>query len=196
MARVDALPTSQGSAPDRFRDRERVPPRAHPSCDKAPREGTSLPPLGPQGCELLYERGVYPDSVYVFKHALTREVVSDSILGKKRRQLHEAIGAALENLHRENLDEHSAALARHFIASENYRKGADYSRSAAAIAIKKASINDAIAWAEKRVACLDKLPMKEDAWKEIIDARTAVGSTTCRLATSLRPEMPLNRLQN
>jgi len=33
--------------------------------------------------ELLYERGIYPDSTYIFKHALTRELVYDSILTKK-----------------------------------------------------------------------------------------------------------------
>ena len=35
--------------------------------------------------ELLYERGIYPQSNYFFKHALTREVVYDSILAKGRR---------------------------------------------------------------------------------------------------------------
>jgi class 3 adenylate cyclase len=35
--------------------------------------------------ELLYERGIYPKSNYVFKHALTREVVYDSIIAKKRK---------------------------------------------------------------------------------------------------------------
>ena len=41
--------------------------------------------------ELLYERGIYPNSTYIFKHALTREVVYDSILTKKRKQIHEKI---------------------------------------------------------------------------------------------------------
>jgi len=36
--------------------------------------------------ELLYERGIYPDSTYIFKHALTREVVYDSILTKKKNR--------------------------------------------------------------------------------------------------------------
>ena len=38
--------------------------------------------------ELIYERGIYPQSNYLFKHALTREVVYDSILVKKRKELH------------------------------------------------------------------------------------------------------------
>jgi tetratricopeptide (TPR) repeat protein len=46
--------------------------------------------------ELLYERGIYPQSTYIFKHALTQEVVHDSILTRKRKQLHEVIGNAIE----------------------------------------------------------------------------------------------------
>jgi tetratricopeptide (TPR) repeat protein len=122
--------------------------------------------------ELLYERGVYPSSTYVFKHALTREVVYGSVLGKKRRQLHEAIAVALEERYKGQLDEHSAVLAEHFIAGENYRKGAAYAGWAGVEAIKRASINDATAWAEKRISCLDKLPLTEDMKREIIDART------------------------
>jgi predicted ATPase len=36
--------------------------------------------------ELLYERGIYPQSTYIFKHTLTREVVQDSILAKRKKK--------------------------------------------------------------------------------------------------------------
>ena len=35
--------------------------------------------------ELLYERGIYPNSTYIFKHALTREVVYDTILTNRKK---------------------------------------------------------------------------------------------------------------
>ena len=41
--------------------------------------------------ELIYERGIYPQSTYVFKHALTQEVAYDSLLRKKRKEIHENI---------------------------------------------------------------------------------------------------------
>jgi len=125
--------------------------------------------------ELLYERGIYPKSNYVFKHALTREVVYDSILTKKKKDLHEEIGNAIEELNRDNLQEHYGILAEHYIVSENYEKGAEYSRLAERKAEKAASFTDAIAYAEKRVACLERLPKAEEVEKKIIDARTALG---------------------
>jgi tetratricopeptide (TPR) repeat protein len=176
MARVDALPEGAKEVLQTGSVIEREFPHELIQAVTGLPEKELLPLLSAlKDAELLYERGVYPHSTYIFKHALTREVVSDSILGKKRKQLHEAAGVALENLYGENLDEHSAALARHFIASENYLKGAEYSKWAAAKAMKEASVNDAIAWAEERIACLDNLPAREDVGKKIIEARTTVG---------------------
>jgi class 3 adenylate cyclase len=45
--------------------------------------------------ELLYERGIYPQTLYIFKHALTREVVYESILSNRKKRLHEEIGNAI-----------------------------------------------------------------------------------------------------
>jgi tetratricopeptide (TPR) repeat protein len=125
--------------------------------------------------ELLYERGIYPETTYIFKHALTREVVYDSILTTRKKKLHEVIGNAAEKLYKENIDEHYEVLAGHFIYSENYEKGAEYSRLAGKKAAKSGSLNDAISYVQKRIACLEKLPVTDDLQKKIIDARTALG---------------------
>jgi class 3 adenylate cyclase/tetratricopeptide (TPR) repeat protein len=125
--------------------------------------------------ELLYERGIYPQSNYVFKHALTREVVYDSILAKRKKKLHEEIGNAIEELSRDNLSEHYEVLAEHYFLSENYLKSAEYSRLASRKAEKTASLNDAIVFAKKRIASIEKLPQTEDIQKQIIDARTILG---------------------
>jgi len=125
--------------------------------------------------ELLYERGIYPQSTYIIKHALAREVVYDSILSKRKKQLHERIGNAIEELHQDNIIEHYAVLAEHFFESENNEKGADYSKLAAKRAQKAASYKDAIYYGKKRVACLERLPKSESVEKELIDARVTLG---------------------
>jgi predicted ATPase/class 3 adenylate cyclase len=125
--------------------------------------------------ELLYERGIYPQSTYIFKHALTREVVYESILAKKKKKLHDIIGNAIEELYKDNIHEHYGVLAEHYIASENYEKGAEYSKLAAKKARKGASFNESIAYGEKRAFCLEKLPRTDDVEKEIIDARVTLG---------------------
>ncbi len=122
--------------------------------------------------ELIYERGLYPQSGYFFKHALTQEVVYDSILNKRKRELHEEVGRAIEELYGENIDEHYGVLAEHFIKSSNYEKGAVYSKFAARKAQKAASFKDAIEYAKKRIFCLEHLTETEEIQKRIIDART------------------------
>jgi class 3 adenylate cyclase/tetratricopeptide (TPR) repeat protein len=125
--------------------------------------------------ELLYERGIYPESSYIFRHALTREVVYDSILTARRKRLHVEIGDAIEEMCKDDLNEHYEALAEHYVTGENHEKGAEYCRLAARKAERAGSLTDAIAYAEKRVACLERLSRTEEVEKKIVDARTALG---------------------
>jgi len=122
--------------------------------------------------ELFYERGIYPQSAYVFKHALTQDVVYNSILTKVKKKLHEEIGNAIEELYKETIDGHYAVLAEHYISGENYGKGAKYSKLACKKAQKAASFKEAIEYAQKEIFCLEKLPPTESTQKQIIDART------------------------
>ena len=131
--------------------------------------------------ELLYERGIYPQSSYVFKHALTREVVYDSILAMRKKKLHEEIGKAIEQLYKDSLNEHFEVLAEHYLMGENYSKAGEYSRLAGRKAEKAASFNDAIAHAKKRVMSLEKLPQADDIQKQIIDARVVLGLYTAQM---------------
>ena len=126
--------------------------------------------------ELLYERGIFPESTYVFKHALTQEVVYDSILMKSRKKLHEKIGTAIEELYRENIDKHYGILAKHFIESENYEKGAEYSKLAGKKARRVSSNLDAIEFGKKCVLCLERLPITERTQRRIIDARRTLAA--------------------
>ena len=125
--------------------------------------------------ELLYERGIYPQSTYIFKHALTREVVYDSILTAKKKKLHVETGGAIEEICMDNLDEHYAVLAEHYMAGGNYEKGAEYCRHIVRKVQKAASFHDAIIYGEKMVCCLERLPQTEDVLGKIVDTKTALG---------------------
>ena len=135
--------------------------------------------------ELLYERGIYPQSTYIFKHALTQEVVYDSILTNRKKRLHGEIGKAIEHLYKQNIDEHYGVLTEHFIQSGDYEKGSEYSRLAGEKAQKAASFIEAIEYAKKRVACLERLPATEVTQMRIIDARTRLAGYNISLTHHL-----------
>jgi tetratricopeptide (TPR) repeat protein len=125
--------------------------------------------------ELLYERGIYPQSNYIFKHALTREVVYDSILTKRKKKLHDEIGNAIERLYKKSIEEHYGLLVEHYTAGDDNEKAAQYSKLAGKKAEKTGSLSDGIAYARRSIACLEKLPQSEDVQKKLIDTRTVLG---------------------
>ena len=125
--------------------------------------------------EILFERGIFPDSTFFFKHALTREVVYDSILKRKKKELHDKIGKAIERLYTNNLYEHYGVLAEHFINSENCGEGSNYCRLAAKKAEKAGSLEDAITYREKQIECLESGPRTDQTVKNLIDVKTILG---------------------
>ncbi|MFC1896373.1 AAA family ATPase, partial [Thermodesulfobacteriota bacterium] len=125
--------------------------------------------------EFLYERGIYPQTTYIFRHALTREVVYESMLTIRREELHQQTARAIEELNKDNIAENFGVLAQHYISGRNYDKGAEYSKLAARKARKTDLLNDAISYGEKRVACLERLEATDAVFQRIIDARTTLG---------------------
>jgi predicted ATPase/class 3 adenylate cyclase/DNA-binding CsgD family transcriptional regulator len=71
--------------------------------------------------ELLYARGLPPQTTYLFKHALTQEVAYRSLLTSRRRDLHYRVAVTLETLFPDRLEEYYGQLAYHYYeaAQEN-----------------------------------------------------------------------------
>ena len=76
--------------------------------------------------ELIYERGIFPDTNYVFKHALTHEVAYSSLLVQKRKEIHEGVGCAIEELYPNRLEEFYGVLAHHYSKADNKDKSIYY----------------------------------------------------------------------
>jgi DNA-binding CsgD family transcriptional regulator/tetratricopeptide (TPR) repeat protein len=64
--------------------------------------------------ELLYARGLPPQTTYLFKHALTQEVAYRSLLTAQRQALHHHVAVTLETLFPDRLEEYYGQLAHHF----------------------------------------------------------------------------------
>jgi tetratricopeptide (TPR) repeat protein len=122
--------------------------------------------------ELIYERGIYPQSSYIFKHALTQEVVYSSILTKRRKKLHNEIGLSIEDLYAKNIKGKYGVLAEHFFEGENYEKAEEYLKLAAKEARKKSAFIDAISYAEKSIICAERVSDSEANQRKLVDART------------------------
>jgi tetratricopeptide (TPR) repeat protein len=76
--------------------------------------------------ELLYERGIYPQSAYVFRHALTQEVAYNSLLIKRRKEIHSKIAGAMELIYSGRLEEFYEKLADHYSRADESKKAYHY----------------------------------------------------------------------
>ena len=112
--------------------------------------------------ELLYERGIYPQLTYVFKHALTQEVAYNSLLRKRKKEIHEGIGSAMEALYPDRLEEHYEMLAYHYERSANTDKALQYLDLANQKAIRLKAMEEAKAYFDEAMELLDALPETEE----------------------------------
>ncbi len=124
--------------------------------------------------ELLYERGIFPQSTYIFKHALTQEVVYNSLLLKSRNQIHEKIGRAIEELYTERLEEFYEMLAYHYSKSEDPEKAYHYLKLSGNKATRNYSNWEALRFYKEAIDVLGKLPETEENKREQIKVRLSM----------------------
>jgi tetratricopeptide (TPR) repeat protein len=115
-----------------------------------------------QGLEFIYERQLFPELEYIFKHALTQEVAYNSLLLKRRRKIHEKIGRAIEQIYAKRLEESYELLAYHYVRSDNTIKALEYLDLANQKAVKTNAMEEAKAYFDKAIELLDTLPETEE----------------------------------
>ena len=76
--------------------------------------------------EIIYEQGLLPEPSYIFKHAVIQDVAYGSLLKERRRELHRAVGGAIEELYPDRLADHYQELAHHFVNGEDWSKAFEY----------------------------------------------------------------------
>jgi class 3 adenylate cyclase/tetratricopeptide (TPR) repeat protein len=76
--------------------------------------------------ELIREKQKVPELEYIFKHALVQESTYESILLKKRQELHARVASVVETLFSERIEEFSSVLAYHYAKAEDWNKAQDY----------------------------------------------------------------------
>jgi tetratricopeptide (TPR) repeat protein len=111
-----------------------------------------------RAAEFIYEQPALTDAEYIFKHALTQEVAYNSVLMERRKQLHERVGAALESIYAESLDDHVAELAHQYARGCNPDKAVEYCQRAMWRFQYLGSIAEALAQFESGLELLQKLP--------------------------------------
>ena len=111
-----------------------------------------------QAKEFLYEQPAFPESEYLFKHALTQEVAYGTVLQEQRKTLHERTGQAIEGLYRMSVGDHYSELAHHYSHSDNTEKAVEYLGLAGHQAVQRSANEEAVRHFTTALERLQTLP--------------------------------------
>lgn len=111
--------------------------------------------------DFVYERAEAEEPAYVFKHALTQDVVYESLLESRRRALHGAAGRSLEAFHHERLDDVVDQLAYHYSKAGDAPKAVSYLIRSAAKAARVYANADAVKALQDALGMVAELPADE-----------------------------------
>ena len=125
--------------------------------------------LNLQGLEFIYEKRLFPELEYIFKHALTQEVAYNSLLQKRRKEIHESIGRAIEQIYWDRLEEYYELLAYHYERSDGTEKALHYLELAGDKAVGYSSMVEARSQYQAAMKLLEEQDRTESNKRKHID---------------------------
>jgi class 3 adenylate cyclase/tetratricopeptide (TPR) repeat protein len=137
--------------------------------------------------ELLYQRGLPPQTSYRFKHALVQEAAYQSLLKHTRQQYHRQIAQVLETHFPETAETQPELLAHHYTQADLYEQALAFWKQAGERALGRSAYREAVACFEQALGAVQHLPANRETREQAIDLRFA-------LRTALQPSGVLGRI--
>ena len=138
--------------------------------------------LNLQGLEFIYEKRLFPELEYIFKHALTQEVAYNSLLLKRRKEIHGKIGRAIEEIYQKKLEEFYEMLAYHYSNSDNLEKAVYYLKLSGDKSIRRYSPVEAFHFYKDALGILKQIHATDQNKKEQIELILSMAFPMTRLA--------------
>jgi predicted ATPase len=127
--------------------------------------------------EIVYQRGVPPQSIYVFKHALIQDAAYASLLKSTRQQYHQHIAQVLETQFPETVAAEPELLAQHYTEAGLIAQAVAYWRKAAQRAGERSAHMEAISHLTKGLELLETLPEIPERVQQDVDMHIALGAS-------------------
>lgn len=150
---------------------------------------------------LAFRRGIIPEAIYTFKHALVRDAAYDSLLRSRRQELHHKIARVMEDRFQNVAETKPEVLAHHYTQAGRLEQGAAYWFKAGEIAIARMALTETIAHLEAGLGVICSLPASAGRDRSELETRVLLstaweafgGWSTPQLTEVLRPALPLAR---
>ncbi len=145
-----------------------VAPHAQPELDRA------LALLIKSG--LAFQRGTPPDADYTFKHALVQDAAYDSLLKRRRQELHGKIAQVIEERFPNIEATEPELLAHHYTEAKQPDRAIPLWHKAGSLALKRMALAEAIAHLNKGLELVAALPASPERNGRELDLRTLSGT--------------------
>ena len=150
---------------------------------------------------LAFRRGTPAEATYSFKHALVQDAAYDSLLKRKRQELHAKIARAIEERFPNIKATQPEVLAHHYTRAGLFKQGAAYWLEAGQKALSGMALTEAVAHLEAGLGVIGNLPASEARDRSELECRVLLGTAweayrgwpAPQLAEVLKPALPLAR---
>jgi predicted ATPase len=138
--------------------------------------------------ELVFQRGIPPDAVYSFKHALVQDAAHDSLLRSSRQQLHAQIAGALETSSPELMDSQPELLAHHYTEAGLVQKSVACWGKAGRRSAARSAMAEAASQFQKALDQLALLPDNPERQRQELEFRSSLGAVLLAVKGFAAPE--------
>jgi class 3 adenylate cyclase/predicted ATPase len=125
--------------------------------------------------ELVFERGIPPDAIYTFKHALVQDAAHASLLRSTRQQLHAHIAEALEAHTPELMDTQPELFAQHYAEAGLVEKSVACWGKAGHRSAARSAMAEAAAQYQKGLDQLALLPDIPERQRQELELHSGLG---------------------
>jgi len=126
--------------------------------------------------ELVFQRGVPPEAVYSFKHALVQDAVHGSLLRNVRQRLHGQIAEALEAHSPELMNSQPELFAQHYAEAGRVENSVAYWAKAGRRSAARSAMAEAAVQLQKGLDQLALLPDNDERRRRELEFWCALGA--------------------
>jgi predicted ATPase len=127
--------------------------------------------------EIVHQRGMPPQSTYIFKHALIQDAAYESLLKSTRQHYHQRIGQVLEAQFPEMVAGQPELLAHHYTEAGLIEQAVPYWQQAGQNAIQRSAHVEGINHLRQGLELLQTLPETPQRLQREVNMLTAMGAS-------------------
>ena len=139
--------------------------------------------------ELVYQRGLPPQAIYTFKHALIQDAAYQSLLKSTRQQYHQRIAQALEAQFPETVETQPELLAHHYTEAGLAAQAVEYWQRAGQQASERSAHVEAVSHCTTGIELLKTLPETPARTQQSLTLYIALGAALLMTKGQSAPEV-------